>query len=333
MSSACHRLLVPLRTRTCLCGLVSACGAGVSAATLLGFVGRLWWVLDLFAHFRVQYLVALTVAALALLVLRRWLTVACFGLFWLVNLVTILPLYVGGRHAAAASGPVVRAMLSNVRTHGGDPVLVAAAVREFDPQILVLQEVSEGWLRELAGVLAAYPYARTHPRGDNFGIGLFSKFPFVRCESVFIEQARVPTVVAEVALDTGSCTVVATHPLPPMSATCSRMRNQHLREVAALTRRARPPVLLLGDLNVTRWSGHFRSFVRESGLRDSALGRGWQPTWPMDNLLFLIPIDHCLHSEGIHVVDRRLGSRVGSDHLPVLVEFRITTPSEPPPRR
>lgn len=310
-------------------GLTCACGACLSVATLLGFAGRIWWLLDLFAHFRVQYLVGLSAVVAVLLGLRRWRTAACFGLFWLVNLATVLPLYVGPRPPMAAERPVYRAMLSNVRTHGGDPELVSAAVREFDPHVLVLQEVSEEWLTALAGVLDRYPYARTHPRGDNFGIGLFSVFPFVSCESVFIEEARVPTVIAEVALEGGTCTVVATHPLPPMSAGCSRMRNRQLREVASLAREAKTPVLLLGDLNVTRWSWHFGRFVRESGLQDSAVGSGWQPTWPMYNPLFLIPIDHCLHSDEIRVVARRLGPRVGSDHRPVLVEFQLVPGAAP----
>lgn len=87
--------------------------------------------------------------------------------------------------------------------------------------------------------------------------------------------------------------------------------------------RAASPVLLLGDLNVSPWSPYFRRLLRESGLRDSSQGRGVRPTWPTFNPLMLIPIDHCLYSPGIAIVNRQTGPHVGSDHFPVIVDFVI----------
>jgi endonuclease/exonuclease/phosphatase (EEP) superfamily protein YafD len=39
-----------------------------------------------------------------------------------------------------------------------------------------------------------------------------------------------------------------------------------------------------------------------------------------------IPIDHCLVSPSVAIVDRRVGPPVGSDHLPVFVDFAISGP-------
>lgn len=36
-----------------------------------------------------------------------------------------------------------------------------------------------------------------------------------------------------------------------------------------------------------------------------------------------IPIDHCLHSPDITVINRRVGSDVGSDHYPLIIDFSI----------
>jgi endonuclease/exonuclease/phosphatase (EEP) superfamily protein YafD len=44
-------------------GLLSACGVIALMATVLGFGGRLWWIFDLFSHFRVQWLAALSLTA------------------------------------------------------------------------------------------------------------------------------------------------------------------------------------------------------------------------------------------------------------------------------
>lgn len=37
----------------------------------------------------------------------------------------------------------------------------------------------------------------------------------------------------------------------------------------------------------------------------------------------MIPIDHCLISEGIRAHDARTGSFTGSDHLPLILELEI----------
>jgi len=49
------------------------------------------------------------------------------------------------------------------------------------------------------------------------------------------------------------------------------------------------------------------------------------PSWPA--FLFfkwlMIPIDHCLVSNDIRVVDVKTGASIGSDHLPLIVELEI----------
>jgi endonuclease/exonuclease/phosphatase (EEP) superfamily protein YafD len=41
-----------------------------------------------------------------------------------------------------------------------------------------------------------------------------------------------------------------------------------------------------------------------------------------------IPIDHVLHTPDIRVYERKNGPRVGSDHLPVMVEFYLPSRGE-----
>src|SRR5882757_4383922 len=73
--------------------LIIVCGGILSVATLFGFAGEAWWVLDLFSHFRLQYLFGLLAVAVLLLFPRRYKACAVFGAFAVVNLCTIAPLY------------------------------------------------------------------------------------------------------------------------------------------------------------------------------------------------------------------------------------------------
>jgi endonuclease/exonuclease/phosphatase (EEP) superfamily protein YafD len=308
-----------------LWGLVTAVGAFAGATTLIGFFGSLNWLMDLCSHFRVQYFMGLSVVALLLLIPRKRRSATIFGVLAVLNLGVILPLYFGKASTPPSDVTPIRAMLINVNTKLGKPADVANAIRQFNPDVVVLEEINDKWLVDLKPVFADYRHSEQEPRGDNFGIALFSKFPFTHSEVAYIGDAEVPSVMAEIATTQAKCTVLATHPLPPGSREYSELRNRQLAELPRWVQRANSPVLLLGDLNVTPWNHYFKRLVRESGLRDSSQGRGVHPTWPTFIPLLLIPIDHCLYSPGIAIANKQTGPQVGSDHFPVIVDFVIET--------
>lgn len=303
-------------------GLLTAAGVVGCAATLFGFLGRFSWFLDLFSHFRVQYLFGLLVLGLLLLFGHRRKMAVTFLAFATVNLVPILPLYFGRQDMPADGAPALRAMLINVNTDLGDAVRVGDAISAADPDILVLEEISARWMSDLAWLTNAYPHSLVQPREDNFGIGLFSKRPLTEAEVVYIGGADVPSILANVSVGYTNLRVIATHPLPPGGRDYSRWRNEQLDRLPDYVR-SPLPVLLLGDLNVTPWNYHFRRLLSRSGLRDSAKGYGVQPSWPNFTPLLRIPLDHGLHSSGIIIIDRRIGDDVSSDHYPVIIDFVI----------
>ena len=303
--------------------MINAAGAVASIATVLGFCGRLAWFLDLFAHFRVQYFLGLLVTAVLLLILRRRKAAACCGIFSIINLLVILPLYFGKTLGADATGQRLRAMLLNVNTKSGDPIRVAKLVNEMSPQILVLEEINSRWLTDLEEALRAYPHSCVSPREDNFGIGLFSKFPLSNATVVDLGEVRLPSIIADVRIEATTLRVIATHPPPPAGALYSRWRNSQLDMIPDYVPKDGSAFLLLGDLNVTPWSHHFQQLLTRTGLRDSSKGRGVQPTWPMGSPLLWIPIDHCLHSSEVTILRKTIGPNVGSDHYPLIVDIAI----------
>lgn len=308
-------------------GLLMAAGVVACLATLAGFLGQFSWFFDLFSHFRVQYLIGLTVIGTLFIVVCRRKTGGVFLGFAFVNLMLVLPLYFNDQIIPPKGAPVLRAMLLNVNTRLGDANKVKLAIRNADPDILILEEVSCQWLTDLACLANSHPHSLTQPRNDNFGIALFSKFPLAESEVVYIGDADVPSIFTTVRTGRTNLRVIATHPLPPSGRDHSRWRDEQLD---LLPDRIRPglPLILLGDLNVTPWSYHFRRFLKRTGLKNSSQGRGVQPTWPNYNLLLLIPIDHCLHSSNISVVDKKIGADVSSDHYPVIVDFVLMPETE-----
>lgn len=306
-----------------LWGLFTAAGFVLCVSTAFGLLGRFSWFLDLFSHFRVQYFIGLTLLGLLLLIPRQHKTAIAFLFVAGINLAIVLPMYFGGQSLTSQGPGTLRAMLLNVNTRLGDANRVKEVIQDFDPDIVVLEEISSQWVQDLQWLMESHPYTRVQPRADNFGIGLFSKLSIRTSDIVYIGDAKVPSLIATLDTGTDQLDVIATHPMPPGGASYSKWRNDQLAKLPNHVS-SNSPVLLLGDLNVTPWNYHFRKLLQSTGLLDSSQGRGIQPTWPNFNLLLRIPIDHCLHSPDIVVFKKVVGPDVGSDHYPLIIDFSIT---------
>jgi endonuclease/exonuclease/phosphatase (EEP) superfamily protein YafD len=308
-------------------GFLIAAGLLGCLATLAGFVGGFWWGFELATHFRVQYALVLGGFALILLALRPWRWPALFGAFALLNLSLIAPAYLDADPAgpAADSQPPLRALLANVNAGNRDHERLRRLIAASDPDVIVLLEATPWLLAQLSDLGERYPHLAAEPRDDLFGIALFSRHPLARSQIVrFGGKAGPPSIVATVTAGVRMFTLIGTHPWPPGSAELAEGRNDQLRALAILARQIQPPLLVLGDLNVSPWSPWFAHLLADSGLRDSRRGRGLQPSWPTGWPPLWIPIDHVLFSEDIRIRHREIGPAIGSDHYPVIVDFQVS---------
>ncbi len=303
-------------------GLITAAGAIACVGTFFSFLGRWSWFLDIFSHFRIQYLAGLTVIALLLLIPRHRKTALIFAAFALINLVTLLPFLIPSPTTPPQEADsTVRIILANVNSRTGKPELVAKMIHDYDPDILILEEITPTWINNLQSALSIYPYTKVRARDDNFGIGMFSKIQLANDDIIFWGSAGVPSIVGDISTEQGIITIVATHPLPPGGADYSRYRNEQLRKIGEYIITKNTPVLLMGDLNATPWNYHFQLLLKQTHLQDSSQSHGIDATWPTSNPLLRIPLDHCLHSPEIIITDKQIGPHIGSDHFPIIVDF------------
>lgn len=311
-----------------LWGLFSAAGFLACAATVLGFFASGSWFCEGFSHFRVHYLVALLVLALLLLVAKHRRAALLYLVFALVNLSCVYPIFLLKERISPLEFPfgTHRAVLMNIHSELGDPERVMEVLREEKPEILVLEEVTDTWMKALTSLTNPLPHVIAVPREDNFGIALFSQYPFVMQETLELGEAGVPSIHASIKVDGCVLELLATHPLPPFGGVYARYRNEQLDRVSEYAQ-GRAPCLLLGDLNMAPWSPYFKRFLERSGLRDSERGFGYQASWPAHLSWAGIPLDHCLHSADIAIRGRRIGPHVGSDHRPLIVDFTLRDPA------
>jgi endonuclease/exonuclease/phosphatase (EEP) superfamily protein YafD len=301
-------------------GLLGAVGGLAITGTVAGFAATLGWVFDLACNFRVQYFATLALLAVLFSLGRRYRVATGFGAVALLNLATIIPLYIGGESAGA---PSIRAILLNVHTENRRFDLVRELIQREKPDVVVFEEVNDEWLGELTKLGDDYSHILPAPRPDNFGIALFSRWPMQDAEIREIGEAEIPSILAHITIREKGLTIIGTHPLPPSNPQQFALRNEQIAALAKLINVQSGPLVVLGDLNATPWSPHFRRLLAAADVRDAAHGHGLNASWPVPIFPMRIPIDHCLVSRDVHVLKVRLGPNVGSDHFAVIVDFAL----------
>jgi endonuclease/exonuclease/phosphatase (EEP) superfamily protein YafD len=289
--------------------------------TLTGFMARVWWIFDLSSHFRFQYMILLVMCAIIGLLTGKFLLSILAGFGAVLNLMVILPLYLPSPRFELLT-PRYRLLLSNVlgtNPHISDTVNL---IERANPDIIVLIEPTETWLETILPHLANYPHRILVPRPDNYGIALLSRHALKRQETIILGPYQKPSIIASLDLEGKLLTLLGTHAQPPFNALDSAHRDQQIKEVVAYASQFGKPALILGDFNATSWSAALRD-VSKAGWKDSRVGFGIQASWPVANPLLRVPIDHIFTTPDVVVHNRRLGSPVGSDHLPVILDFSI----------
>jgi endonuclease/exonuclease/phosphatase (EEP) superfamily protein YafD len=291
-------------------------------AAIATFAGELFWLLDLASHFQVYYLAVALALLLGNVIFKRQRSA----------LVSLVLVGIGAFHLypyflpvgePETEGKSYKVMLLNLHLHNEKTAAVKEAIAAADPDILVLQEVTPRWRQELNSLPANFRHSFDLPEKGAFGIWVLSKFKSTDLDV----QRREGVAFLHLKYQVGKreLEVVALHPVPPIGGAASRVRNTILAD-AAVYAAGEGSRIAIGDFNCSPWSTHFKRFLKQSGLRDSARGRGRgvKGTWHPQRLLG-IPIDHVLVSPDIAVVDRTVGDDVGSDHRPVTVTFQFTS--------
>jgi endonuclease/exonuclease/phosphatase (EEP) superfamily protein YafD len=304
--------------------LLTALAAICGLLTLGGFWGTYSYLLNLMAHFRVQYAVTLFICTLLLWALGKRKTALLAFCFALVNMTEIVPLYQKPVLKQAAGEKDTFSILQmNILSENVQHDEVMREIERFDPDVIVMEEVNLRWYKALRQVKQAYPYLQESVKEDNIGVMVMSRIPLENTEIIDFNDARVPSMVTRLQVNGQAVTLIATHPLSPRTRTNFHLRNNQLFAIAEAFKEHKDPLIMVGDLNITSFSPVFDSFLQTIGLYDSRKGFGIQPTWPAPFARVGIAIDHILLSRDIRVLERKIGSRTGSDHLPVYVEIEL----------
>lgn len=306
--------------------LVGICSlVGLLAGLWDSFEG-LWWFFDLFNHFRLQALLSSSVLlflslaikdrksiflALAIIVLNSSLMIERFYAF---------PASENPNQVSYVEGKTqnISVLFSNVLTSNSLHQLFLDTASRYNPDIIVTTEIDETWKNALIPIQSTYAYSIVVPRPDNFGMAIYSKLPF-KSERYNVGNYQLPLMVFE--FDT--FTLIAAHPIPPLSNKNYAEIHAYMREIAVVVARTKKPLVLLGDFNATIWSETINNLRGLNLMRTNQLGFAW--TWPSGFWPLAVQIDHIFVRDAV-MADFEVLPYIGSDHFPVKSNITIRTP-------
>ncbi len=232
----------------------------------------------------------------------------------------------------------LRLMTFNLGWHRGDPDALKDIIVEQDPDILVLEELTQATQTMFETDLAAmFPYQILNDPG------LVSKYPIEEITQDKLESENRGFLRAVIDWNSNDIVVYAIHPFPP-GLMWFRGTNipwgvhdeptlQYISKIASMAMQETLPVLLMGDFNISDQSWAY------SGITDTFTDSYRQAGWGMG---FTFPngaqfgditlpgsytrLDYIFHSEAFCTVDAWRTCGGGSDHCAMSAELGLIKP-------
>ncbi|MEO1287738.1 MAG: endonuclease/exonuclease/phosphatase family protein [Chloroflexota bacterium] len=304
---------------------------------LFRFVLQSTWRFILFLNNLAPYLFGLAVVGLVIsLLLRRrrlsgvYVLVTLIGALWIGSalLPPLTPL------AMADASASIKLVTINVYPNNDDLGEMVDWLDARNPQVIALQDLPED-RTALADLNDTHPHIASQEGRATRAI--YSQFPILESSDVQLAHSTAQRVVLDV--NEQAVVIYNVHLFMPLNDRDAqwtilrydeKRRNEDVAQLLGNIANETEMVIVTGDLNLTEWSPVYNQLTEQltDAYRRSSWGIG--ATWPADasedfgaGYPRLFRIDYVLFTEPIEVVSSIVGSSVGSDHLPLIVELVI----------
>jgi endonuclease/exonuclease/phosphatase (EEP) superfamily protein YafD len=305
----------------------------VVAVSLLPLGARLWWVLELTTHFRLQYLAAIATTLVLVALRRRWRLAAALCVAATINVWPVLPYLPrpspdSPAIAAVATGTPFKILAVNVSFRQFSARRFLQIVDEAAPDVLLVVEFTPHAAEVLAKLDEKFTQHLKLPAEGPYGIALWSRFELESATSFSL--GRVPAIEARVRSPHGTFTLLGAHLSAPISPRRAAQRQFELARLAERRAQIAGPVIVAGDLNVTPYSPFYTDWLTTTGLTDSRHHRTLSVSWPAVLPILGIPIDHVAVSDEFQILAHRRLPNFDSDHYGIIAELALGNGKEHP---
>jgi endonuclease/exonuclease/phosphatase (EEP) superfamily protein YafD len=301
---------------TVVLALLSGPPLAIALASLSG-IGHRW--VDILAQFVGPALVAAVLLTLASLALRLRAAVLLTGIVGVAVVIAGSPQWFPAKGwPTGDEGFTV--YFANLYALNTDVEAVDASIRQADPDVVVLIEVSDGVGASLSALLVDYPHRAIGPRSTD-GAGpsrsvIASRWPLTKLRTPF---AQLYGVAAAAETPIGPVTLAGVHLTRPWPYQYQWGQIIQAQELIDWRRTVSGPLIVAGDFNSVSSARIGRMIRSETRL---VAAPGWPGTWHAALPAWAgLTIDQVYRSPDLALVDRRLGRDNGSDHRAVVTRF------------
>lgn len=297
--------------------------------SLIGELGSLWWVFDLFSHWRSVYLIVGSVLLVWTLLVRqqKWAFTTGVVLFYhlivVAAYVQISPSTVVKAEEVPFSSEELSVAFVNSYWKNPDMNQVVAGIEKMNTDVVFLIEIQPEQYTEVRTQLPAYQYGLHVPVEWAFDMGVISKVP-IKSHQIHYFMAEVPLIEVVVEQNGKELHLMGVHPHSPVTAEFASDRNKYLETLFEYVDSAQTSIVMGGDFNITQFSPVFRELVQDSRMVDTQSQFLLTNTWPSHAPDWVgIPIDQVFVTPDVKVSKRYKGAFTGSDHWPIVVHVSL----------
>lgn len=261
---------------------------------------------------------------LAFFVIITWLSLSI-----LYNLKVLYPYISFGKKQAGQSNSLlsqISILSANVYQFNKDYSQFIGLIRQLKPDIVLTIESNKDWENALTQIEETYPNYCKVALENTYGIHFYSKLKLCKSTINYFVSDDIPSIEVEIETEKGEkFTFFGVHPPPPSPTeeTTSKERDGELMMLAKRVNKIKNPVIVVGDFNNVAWAKSSILFRKTSKLIDARIGRGFISTYHAKYWFLQFPIDLVYHSPSINISELKTTKNIGSDHLPIFVQFNI----------
>lgn len=213
-------------------------------------------------------------------------------------------------------------LLSNVKMDNDNYQEYKELVKEVNPDVIVLNEVNDKWVKALEEFDQHYPHHLKYPLENTYGMMIYSKLKLIEPEINFLVEDSIPSMFARLQLSSGNkVNLHCLHPEPPKPGSSTYERDTELLIIGKRIIEEEQPAIVAGDLNDVAWSSTSELFQKRTNLLDPREGRGFYNTYNVYVPLFRYPLDHFFYSKDFRLLSLKKLNSFGSDHFPIMIQL------------
>ena len=165
-----------------------------------------------------------------------------------------LPLY--PKQVEKSLAPVgdntIKLLIYNVLIENRESQKLLDLIKLKNPDVVLLAEPDERWLKDVAALETEYPFTVSHPLDNAYGMALYSRLELVGEQLNFFVEDDIPSIMTQIKLPSDNLIdFYCLHPRPPVPTESVRSdeRDAELLLVGKIIKEADAPTIIAGDLN------------------------------------------------------------------------------------